>query len=141
MNPSFIFHIPLARHVPVVSCFIALLYSVLQLQKKKPDINVVLLYPLLYLNKFMIRSYYGDIQYTYKLSWDEMVLVFPDLGHQSNPIWMQCCHFILIWVLCALLDGTQDYKTECWKNVVNVVVLSAAGMISNHLLFKVSSLV
>uniref|UniRef100_A0A0E0AUG0 Xylose isomerase n=1 Tax=Oryza glumipatula TaxID=40148 RepID=A0A0E0AUG0_9ORYZ len=34
-------------------------------------------------------------------------------------------------------NSNMDYKTECWKNVVNVVVLSAAGMISNHLLFKI----
>jgi hypothetical protein len=38
-----------------------------------------------------------------------------------------------------LSNGTQDEKTKSWKKLVNVAVSGAAGMISNHLLFKVSS--
>ena len=34
----------------------------------------------------------------------------------------------------------QDDKTKSWKKLVNVAVSGAAGMISNHLLFKVSNL-
>ena len=34
----------------------------------------------------------------------------------------------------------QDDKAKSWKKLVSVVVLGAAGMISNHLLSKVSSM-
>jgi hypothetical protein len=34
----------------------------------------------------------------------------------------------------------QDDKTKSWKKLVNVAVSGAAGMISNHLLFKVTNL-
>lgn len=36
--------------------------------------------------------------------------------------------------------GTQEDKTKSWKKLVNVAVSGAAGMISNHLLFKVTNL-
>lgn len=35
---------------------------------------------------------------------------------------------------------TQEDTTKSWKKLVNIAVSGAAGMISNHLLFKVSSL-
>ena len=38
------------------------------------------------------------------------------------------------------LGHVQDDKTKSWKKLVNVAVSGAAGMISNHLLFKVSNL-
>lgn len=32
----------------------------------------------------------------------------------------------------------QDEKTKSWKKLIRIVVSGAAGMISNHLLFKVT---
>jgi len=53
-----------------------------------------------------------------------------------------------ILVLCTNLsflpsNGTQDSehcKSKSWKKLVSIAVSGAAGMISNHLLFKVSNL-
>uniref|UniRef100_A0A0E0EP34 malate dehydrogenase (NADP(+)) n=1 Tax=Oryza meridionalis TaxID=40149 RepID=A0A0E0EP34_9ORYZ len=42
-------------------------------------------------------------------------------------------------VFCTTYDLRADEKTKSWKSLVNVAVSGAAGMISNHLLFKLAS--
>ncbi|KAG8048314.1 hypothetical protein GUJ93_ZPchr0008g12005 [Zizania palustris] len=42
-------------------------------------------------------------------------------------------------VFCTTYDLKADEKTKSWKSLVNVAVSGAAGMISNHLLFKLAS--
>uniref|UniRef100_A0A453RTX4 Lactate/malate dehydrogenase N-terminal domain-containing protein n=1 Tax=Aegilops tauschii subsp. strangulata TaxID=200361 RepID=A0A453RTX4_AEGTS len=42
-------------------------------------------------------------------------------------------------VFCTTYDLEADEKTKSWKKLVNVSVSGAAGMISNHLLFKLAS--
>lgn len=43
-------------------------------------------------------------------------------------------------VFCTTYDLKAEDKTKSWKKLVNVAVSGAAGMISNHLLFKVTNL-
>ncbi|ONM03919.1 Malate dehydrogenase [NADP], chloroplastic [Zea mays] len=42
-------------------------------------------------------------------------------------------------VFCTTYDLKAEDKTKSWKKLVNVAVSGAAGMISNHLLFKLAS--
>ncbi|KAK8451727.1 hypothetical protein SEVIR_6G256400v4 [Setaria viridis] len=42
-------------------------------------------------------------------------------------------------VFCTTYDLKADDKTKSWKKLVNIAVSGAAGMISNHLLFKLAS--
>lgn len=38
-----------------------------------------------------------------------------------------------VWAMCL-----QEEETKSWKKLITIAVSGAAGMISNHLLFKVS---
>ncbi|KAF8675229.1 hypothetical protein HU200_047898 [Digitaria exilis] len=42
-------------------------------------------------------------------------------------------------VFCTTYDLREEEETKSWKKVVNVALSGAAGMISNHLLFKLAS--
>ncbi|XP_020682939.1 malate dehydrogenase [NADP], chloroplastic [Dendrobium catenatum] len=42
-------------------------------------------------------------------------------------------------VFCTTYDLKAEEKTKTWKSLIRVVVSGAAGMISNHLLFKLAS--
>ncbi|KAG0524066.1 hypothetical protein BDA96_07G177800 [Sorghum bicolor] len=42
-------------------------------------------------------------------------------------------------VFCNIYDLKAEDKTKSWKKLVNIAVSGAAGMISNHLLFKLAS--
>jgi malate dehydrogenase (NADP+) len=42
-------------------------------------------------------------------------------------------------VFCLTYDLKAEEETKSWKKLINVVVSGAAGMISNHLLFKIAS--
>lgn len=42
-------------------------------------------------------------------------------------------------VFCLTYDLKEDEKTKSWKKLIKVAVSGAAGMISNHLLFKIAS--
>ncbi|KAH0456754.1 hypothetical protein IEQ34_014661 [Dendrobium chrysotoxum] len=42
-------------------------------------------------------------------------------------------------VFCTTYDLKAEEKTKTWKNLIRIVVSGAAGMISNHLLFKLAS--
>ncbi|KAF6167714.1 hypothetical protein GIB67_017209 [Kingdonia uniflora] len=42
-------------------------------------------------------------------------------------------------VFCLTYDLEAEEKTKSWKSLINVAVSGAAGMISNHLLFKLAS--
>ncbi|ONK79470.1 uncharacterized protein A4U43_C01F6690 [Asparagus officinalis] len=42
-------------------------------------------------------------------------------------------------VFCTTYDLKADEKTKSWKKLINISVSGAAGMISNHLLFKLAS--
>ncbi|CAN6210136.1 unnamed protein product [Urochloa humidicola] len=42
-------------------------------------------------------------------------------------------------VFCTTYDLREDEETKTWKKVVSIAVSGAAGMISNHLLFKLAS--
>lgn len=60
-----------------------------------------------------------------------------------------CCLFMypsfvvfavgFIWFMSNGLIYIQEEETKSWKKLINVAVSGAAGMISNHLLFKVSN--
>ncbi|CAD5191715.1 unnamed protein product [Musa acuminata subsp. malaccensis] len=42
-------------------------------------------------------------------------------------------------VFCTTYDLKADEKTKSWKTLINIAISGAAGMISNHLLFKLAS--
>ncbi|KAG6503761.1 malate dehydrogenase [NADP] 1, chloroplastic-like [Zingiber officinale] len=42
-------------------------------------------------------------------------------------------------VFCTTYDLKSDDKTKSWKSLINIAVSGAAGMIANHLLFKLAS--
>ncbi|XP_057797807.1 malate dehydrogenase [NADP], chloroplastic-like [Salvia miltiorrhiza] len=42
-------------------------------------------------------------------------------------------------VFCLTYDLKAEEETKSWKKLVNIAVSGAAGMISNHLLFKLAS--
>ncbi|WOK94891.1 malate dehydrogenase [Canna indica] len=42
-------------------------------------------------------------------------------------------------VFCTTYDLKEDEETKSWKSLINIAVSGAAGMISNHLLFKLAS--
>eukprot|EP00268_Persea_americana_P015444 TRINITY_DN17120_c0_g1_i1.p1 TRINITY_DN17120_c0_g1~~TRINITY_DN17120_c0_g1_i1.p1 ORF type:complete len:441 (+),score=97.58 TRINITY_DN17120_c0_g1_i1:238-1560(+) len=42
-------------------------------------------------------------------------------------------------VFCVTYDLKAEEKTKSWKSLINIAVSGAAGMISNHLLFKLAS--
>ncbi|KAH7691684.1 Malate dehydrogenase (NADP(+)) protein [Dioscorea alata] len=42
-------------------------------------------------------------------------------------------------VFCTTYDLKAEEKTKSWKSLINIAVSGAAGMISNHLLFKLAS--
>ncbi|KAK8945136.1 hypothetical protein KSP39_PZI008190 [Platanthera zijinensis] len=42
-------------------------------------------------------------------------------------------------VFCTTYDLREDDKTKSWKSLISIAVSGAAGMISNHLLFKLAS--
>ncbi|KAL6573473.1 Malate dehydrogenase, cytoplasmic [Orobanche hederae] len=47
--------------------------------------------------------------------------------------------FCLTYDFKAEIAGSQEEETKSWKKLVNISVSGAAGMISNHLLFKLAS--
>ncbi|KAJ0489366.1 putative malate dehydrogenase (NADP(+)) [Helianthus annuus] len=60
---------------------------------------------------------------------------------------LQVCYYHLLLILkeavvpaCSLRSSrhfTREDKTKSWKKMINVAVSGAAGMIANHLLFKI----